>query len=186
MSHKLLVSCPLTLSLTFIILQLIGCTTLANNVHKPLASADPSSGGLLQTLSALETGLYDQHLQRQRAELDQWQTENFKQQQAVKQLYAEQTRANSELTTLTQVTSNTNKKIENKKKSIQVLNQEYIKLRADIKALELANQQLEQKIQTQHIKRSTEQQRFVALVTERDRLRQVLQAMLKDDSSPNE
>lgn len=186
MSHKLLASCPLTLGLTFIIFQLLGCTTLAKNVHQPLARADPSSGGLLQTLKALETGLYEQHLQWQRVELGQWQNQSHKQQQTAKQLHAEKMRASHELAALTQAASNKNKQIENKKKSIQVLNQEHIKLIADIKALELANQQLGQQIQTQLTKRPTEQQRFVALVTERDRLRQAFKTMLKGDSSPDE
>lgn len=186
MSHKLLASCPLTLSFTFIIFQLVGCMALAKNVHQPVARTDPSSGGLLQTLNALETGLYERHLQWQRAELGQWQNESHKQQQTAKQLHAEKTRASDELAALTQATNNKNKQIENKKQSIRVLNQEHIKLMADIKALEFANQQLGQKIQTQLRKRPTEQQRFIALVTERDHLRQAFKAMLKDNSSPDE
>lgn len=173
----------LRLALGSMFLGLVGCAAIPKDIDKHPASSDPSLGGLLQTLHALETGLYDQHLQLQTAQLRYWHSEATKKQVAADKLNVAKTKLSHELTALTQATNSEGKRVENSKKSIQALNQQHIKLQADIKTLVLANDQLGQKTQKHLAQRQTEQQRLAALVTERHRLRQALTSMITSDNS---
>lgn len=184
LSVALLILLKPTVSLMLICLT--GCVTDPKNTSKQPLVTDPSTGGLLETMQALKTGLYAQHLQLQRNELHRWQNANIQQQVTANKLKAAKEKTGNEVDNLAQTVSNHSKQIENSQKSIQALSQQHAKLVANIKTIELATQQLAQKAQQQLAQRQTEQQRIASLVVERDRLRQALSTLIQTDSSLSE
>ena len=76
LSVALLILLKPTVSLMLICLT--GCVAFPRNASNQLSVVDPSTGGLLETMQALKTGLYAQHLQLQRNELHRWQNKRKK------------------------------------------------------------------------------------------------------------
>ena len=164
------------------ILFLVGCSSsLGANPTQP-AATHPSSGGLLNTLHALKTGEYEQYLQAQRAELRNWQSQQTKQQMAIKQLQAQQARFQQEASSLTQTSISYTQRTQQSQHKIKTLSQQRTKLATETQALQTASQQLEQTKQRQAQQASAQQQRINALLAERERLRKALKLMINSDN----
>lgn len=179
--QALALACMLRVGSFMPILFLAGCSSsLGANPTQPIAT-DPASGDLLKTLDALETGKYEQYLQARRAELRNWQSQQTKQQMAIKQLQAQQARLQQEASTLAQTSSTHTQRTQQSQHKIKILNQQRTKLATEIQALQAATRQLEQARQQQAQQEAEQQQRINTLLAERERLRKALKLMINSD-----
>ncbi|MFZ1386078.1 MAG: hypothetical protein WBP46_01860 [Thiolinea sp.] len=149
---------------------------------KQLAS-DPSQGGLLATIQALQTGSYEQHLQSKRTELQHWRGEQAKQQTAIARLSEQQARLQQKKIALTKASSSHTLRTQTKQQRIIALQQQHTELRAETQSLQAAIQRLDQSVQNQAQQQGEEQRRVSALLAERERLRQALKLLISSDNS---
>lgn len=161
---------------------LAGCSFMSGSKDQPSA-VDPSEGGLLATIQALQTGAYEQHLQSKRTELQYWQGEQTKQQTAIAGLKDQQAHLQQKKIALTKASSSHTLRNQTKQQRINALRQQRTELRAETQSLQAAIQRLDQAVQNQAQQQGEEQQTISALLAERERLRQALKLMISSDNS---
>lgn len=167
---------------------LAGCSSMLPGSGTKQLTSDPSQGGLLATMQALQTGAYEQHLQSKRTELQHWQGEQTKQQTALAGLKDQQARLQQKKIALTKASSShtLRTQTQTKQQRISALQQKRTELRAETQSLQAASQRLDQAVQNQAQQQGEEQQTISALLAERERLRQALKLLISGDRSLTE
>jgi len=181
---RLLTSYPANLAFKIVggwlVICLCGCSSLAESDQS--AALNPASGGLFDTLQALQSGAYERHLQLRGAELKSLQLEQTKQHIALADLKEQQVQLQQEKNSLTQASVKHAKQAQAKQFRIQSLKQQHTELLTQTQNVQSVSQQMTQTIQQQAQQRATDQQRLANLLAERERLRQALKALINSDS----
>lgn len=164
----------------------MGCSSMSGSGTHQKHAIDPSQGGLLATIQALQTGAYEQYLQSKRTELQYWQGEQTKQQTTIAGLKDQQAHLQQKKIALTKASSSHTLRNQTKQQRINALRQQRTELRAETQSLQAAIQRLDQAVQNQAQQQGEEQQTISALLAERGRLRQALKLMINNDSSLTE
>lgn len=169
---KLYQSALLCLCLSVTALMLSACAA-SSAIH-------PAEGGLVATVTALQTGAYTNYLQAQRTELRQLQAEQAKQQVALAKLQARSTHLSQRTDHLKQATVEQRSQAQQSQQRLKDLKQQEIAIVAHTHRTQQASKQLQAQAHVQAQQQLEQEQRIASLLTERERLRQQLKSLISE------
>lgn len=170
---KLYQSALLCLCISVTALMLSACAANSSATH-------PAEGGLVATVTALQTGAYANYLQAQRAELRQLQAEQAKQQVALAKLQARSTHLSQQTDHLKQAALEQRSQAQQSQQRLKGLKQQEITVVAHTHRTQQASKQLQAQARVQAQQQLEQEQRIASLLTERERLRQQLKSLISE------